>query len=108
MRSGTQTHVCRDSCKQYVATTPALSGSRDAVILRVQPRQNGSDEPFTGHVLRFIRSVGQPEARFNVAAEASCLRSLCSQERVKILVSNKTLYIEESGVGPIRSYKEIG
>lgn len=61
VHSGTQPDVGGDSGQQQVATAPAPSDPRDAVILRVQPSQNGADESFTGYVLRLIGPVRQPE-----------------------------------------------
>ena len=108
VHSGTHTHVSRDSGQQHVATAPILSNSCDAVILRVQPSQDGADEPFTGS-RSLIRKAGKTaRSAIRVAAEASRLRSLRAQEGVKILVSDQTLEVEKSGVSPIRCEKEIG
>src|SRR6266436_193793 len=72
---GAHAHIRCDSGQQYVATAPGLVDCRDAVILRVQPSHNRSNEPFTGPVLRFVRPVGEPEAWFEVAAEVRLLRA---------------------------------
>src|SRR5882762_4930711 len=62
MHSGTHPHIRGDSGKQHIAAAPVLRDSPDTIILRMQPSQRRANEPFTGHVLRFIRSVRQPEA----------------------------------------------
>src|SRR5437868_6715020 len=73
MHSGAHAYIGRDTAQQNVATTAVLVESRDAVILRMQPSQHGANEPFTCYVLRFIRTVRQPETRFDVTAEPSIL-----------------------------------
>src|SRR5258708_35772776 len=77
-------------------------------MLRMQRSQRRANEPFTGHVLRLIRSVRQTEARFDVAAEACCLRSLRPDKGMEVFISNKTLQIEQPGVSPICGEEQIG
>src|ERR1700687_89046 len=76
MHSGTHAHVGCDSGQENVATTPALSDSRDAVIRRMQPGKRWADKPLAVPVLRLIRAVRKPEARFEISAEARCLRPM--------------------------------
>ena len=76
VHAGTQSHVARGSDQQNVTTTAVFCDPRNAVVLRVQLRQGGADEPFPGDVLRFVGSVREPKARLNVIAQASRLRAL--------------------------------
>src|SRR5947209_18644920 len=101
MHAGTHSNVSGDSSEQHVAAASGLGDSRDTLILGMQPSQRRSNKPFTGHVLRFIGPVRQPEARFDFTAEPCCLGSLRADKGMKILISNKTLQTEEPGVGPI-------
>ena len=103
----TKSRVCGDSCKQHVAAASALCGSRDPVVLGVQPCERGADEPFPSYVLRFVRAIGKPEARFNGAAQSSALSSLRANHGMKILVRDEPPEIEEAGVGPVRRDEEI-
>src|ERR1700756_2174042 len=76
VRTRTKSRVCGDSRKQHIATASVLCGSRDPVVLRVQPGERGADEPFPSYVLRFVGPIGKPEARFDGSAEPSPLSSL--------------------------------
>src|ERR1700683_3679277 len=73
----------------------------------MQPGECGPYEPLAGAVFGFVRAIGQPESRFDAATQASSLRSLGTDERMEILVSDETTEIEKSGVGPIRGYEKI-
>src|ERR1700693_1287904 len=73
----------------------------------MQPGECGPYEPLAGNVLGFVGAIGQPESRFDGAAEASGLRSLGTDERMEILVSDEAAEMEESGVRPIRGYEQI-
>src|SRR5579863_4077359 len=108
MHSGAQPEVRCCASKQYVAPTPGLTDSSNSVVARMLPCEHGANEPFTSNVLRLIRSIREPEARFDVASEPSLLRSFCAQQGVKIFISHKTAKIEKPGVSPVRSEKEIG
>jgi len=74
VHSRAHAHIGCDSGKQHVAAAPALGDCREAVILGVQPRDNRPDEPFPGPVVRFLRTIREPEARFEIAAETDALR----------------------------------
>src|SRR6202521_2936972 len=76
VHSGTHAHVRRDSRDQFVATAPLLGDSSDAIVLRIQPSEHGANKPLAVPVLRLIRAVREPETRFEIAAQARCLRSL--------------------------------
>jgi hypothetical protein len=108
MHSGAHAYVGRHSRQQDVAAAPPLSHSCDAIILRMQPGERGSDEPFTGRIFRFIGPVRKPETRFEVTPEASCLRTLRTQELMEILIRYEPLEVEKTGVSPIRCHKPIG
>src|SRR6266478_6760273 len=107
VHSRTHAHEGRDTGEQHVAAAPALGDCRDAVILRVQPSHHRPDEPLTGSVLRFIGPVRQPEARFEVAAEAGLLRALGAQQGMEIFVGDKPPEIEEPRVSPIHCNEKI-
>src|SRR5579884_2578081 len=72
------------------------------------PREHGADEPFTGNILRLVRSIREPEAGLDVASESSVLGSFCAQERVKIFVGHEALEIKKPRVSPIGCQKHIG
>ena len=107
VHAGTNSRVRRDSCKQHISAASVLCGSPDLVVLRMQPGERRADEPFAGYVLRFVRSIGEPESRFNRAAQPSLLRSPGTNHRMKILVRDQSPKIEEAGVGPVRRDQEI-
>ena len=57
-----QCALCGDFIKPYALDEDALAlAASDAIVLRMQPSQHGTEEPFTGNVLGFIGPVRQPE-----------------------------------------------
>src|SRR5580700_11329282 len=86
VHSGTHSGVAGDSGEQHVTAAPTLSNSGNAVILRMQPSKHRANKPFTVHILRFVRPVRKPKARFEVISQTSCLCALRAQERMEVLI----------------------
>jgi hypothetical protein len=76
IHSGTHAHVGRHPRQQDVTTTAVLGDSCYAIILGVQPRQHRANEPLSRSVFGFIRTVGKPEASFELTTETGRLGSL--------------------------------
>src|SRR5579871_2471859 len=69
VHSRTQAEVRRDARQHYIAAGPGLIGIGNAVSSGVYPGDSGSDKPLAPDVRGFIRTVGEPEARFRIATE---------------------------------------
>src|SRR5271168_5478369 len=65
---GPQANICRNPGQQLVAATSALLNAGNAVVLRMQPSQHWANKPLPRRALGFVRPVGKPEARLNLAA----------------------------------------
>src|SRR5581483_687746 len=107
MHAGTDTYIACDSCQQIIAAASLLRDMSESIILRMQPDEHRSDEPFATAVLGFIWAIGEPEAGLETVAQPGCLRSVRANQRMKILVRNQTSAIEQARVRPVHGRKQI-
>src|SRR5947209_670676 len=103
----TQAEVGSDSAQQDVAATAWLRDSGDPIILGVLPGERRPNEPFARSIFCFMRSIREPEARLDLAAQTCCLRPLRAHERMQIFIGHQPPYVEETGIGPVRADKEV-
>src|SRR5689334_23396398 len=108
VRAGTQAQVSSDAHHCHIAAAAALADAGDSIILIMQPGDDRSDEPFARTVLSFVGTIGDPESRFEIAAQASSLNSLRADEGMEILVGYEAPDIEQAGIGPVRAEKQVG
>ena len=73
MHAGPQADVSCDAGQQSISAASILADAADAVVLRMQQGQRWADEPFTLSVLGLIRTIREPETRFQIAAQPRCL-----------------------------------
>src|SRR5438552_3720702 len=102
VHSRSYAHIACDSGQQNVTAASTLGNSCDAVILRTQPREHRTNEPFTGNVFRFVGPVREPETRFDVTSQACCLCAVRAQQGMEIFISYQAFQVEETGIAPIR------